>query len=74
MPGAGSSLMFTPPWPLPAGPPPLSFFGSFFAEPTNHGRSPPRINKPIARKMSFTFIDDLADVSMNRRPLSSAYA
>jgi Mg2+/citrate symporter len=29
---------------------------------------------PIARKMSLTFIDDFADVSMKSRPLSSAYA
>ena len=32
------------------------------------------MNKPIAKNISLTFIDDFADVSKNRSPLSSAYA
>ena len=30
-------------------------------------------NSPIAKKISFTFMAVFAEVSMNRRPLSSAY-
>ena len=30
-------------------------------------------NPPIAKKISFTFMAVFAEVSMNRRPLSSAY-